>query len=410
MINILIVEDTKDKLDRIVKLIENEIDIPFGNLSTAQDIKEAKILLRKNKYDLMILDLVLPLDQDDNLATPEKGINFLNEINSHPTMHPPIHIVGLTGFSDYKDQYSEKFSQFLWHLIDYKVEESDWQEKLKQIIFHLIKARQDFLNPIHFKYDYDVAIIAALNKPELDQVLKLPANWEKINVNNDASLYFSGHFEREGKRLKVVCASAPQMGMVASATLAMKMINTFKPKYIIMTGIAAGYKDDQMDFGDILIADQSYDGTNGKIITLEDGNNGFSPNPTPIPLDADIKEKIRSYENDHALFAKIKHGFNGNKPTSELKIKVGPLVSVPYVVQNEDKFLSFKDNQRKLIGLEMESYGIFYSACNTINPKPIPIVIKSICDFGDSKKGDNYQIYAAYTSACFMYEFALNEL
>ena len=94
-------------------------------------------------------------------------------------------------------------------------------------------------------------------------------------------------------------------------------------------------------------------------------------------LDTDIKEKIRSYENDHALFSKIKHGFNGNKPTSELKIKVGPLVSVPYVVQNEDKFLSFKDNQRKLIGLEMESYGIFYSACNTINPKPIPIVIKS---------------------------------
>lgn len=52
-------------------------------------------------------------------------------------------------------------------------------------------------------------------------------------------------------------------GMVASATLAMKMINTFKPGYIIMTGIAAGYKDDKVDFGDILVADQSYDGTNG---------------------------------------------------------------------------------------------------------------------------------------------------
>ena len=177
-----------------------------------------------------------------------------------------------------------------------------------------------------------------------------------------------------------------------------------------MTGIAAGYKDDKVDFGDILVADQSYDGTNGKIVTLENGDKGFSPNPTPIPLDADIKEKIRSYENRHELFAKIKRGYNGNKPTSELKIKIGPIVSVPYVVQNEDEFLSFKDNQRKLIGLEMESFGIFYSACNTVNPKPIPIVIKSVCDFGDAHKGDNYQIYAAYTSAKFMYEFALNEL
>lgn len=58
----------------------------------------------------------------------------------------------------------------------------------------------------------------------------------------------------------------------------------------------------------------------------------------------------------------------------------------------------------------MESYGIFYSAHNATNPKPTPIVIKSICDFGDKHKADNYQIYAAYTSACFMYEFALNEL
>lgn len=409
MINILIVEDTVDKLNKIVKLINEEVDIPSENVLTAKNIKDAKLILRKTSVDLMILDLVLPLDSDDS-ATPENGINFLDEIYSHPTMHPPIHIVGLTGFAEYREQYVDKFTKYLWHLVDYKAEESDWKEKLKEIIFHLIKVRRDFLNPINFKHDYDIAIVAALNNPELQQVLNLDANWAEINVKNDATTYHTGHFERGEKKLKIICASAPQMGMVASATLAMKMINRFKPRYIIMTGIAAGYKDDKVDFGDILVADQSYDGTNGKIVTLENGDKGFSPNPTPIPLDADIKEKIRSYENRHELFAKIKRGYNGNKPTSELKIKIGPIVSVPYVVQNEDEFLSFKDNQRKLIGLEMESFGIFYSACNTVNPKPIPIVIKSVCDFGDAHKGDNYQIYAAYTSAKFMYEFALNEL
>lgn len=410
MINILIVEDTKDKLDKIVKLIKDEIDISTRNLYIATNVKEAKIHLRNNKFDLMILDLVLPIDDEDDLVCPENSINFLDEINSHPIMHPPIHIIGLTGFTDYKEEYADKFNKYLWHLIDYKAEESDWQEKLKQIIFHLLKSRKDFLNSDNFTYDYDIAIITALNNPELEQVLKLPAKWEKTKVNNDASTYFTGYFEREDKKLKVICASAPQMGMVASATLAMKMINAFTPRYIIMTGIAAGYKDDQIDIGDILIADQAYDGTNGKIVTLENGNNAFTPNPTPIPLNSDIKERIRSYENDHQLLGSIKHKFNGNKPTAELKIKVGPIVSVPYVVQNQDTFLSFKDNQRKLIGLEMESYAIFYSAHNAINPKPTPIVIKSICDFGDEHKADNYQIYAAYTSAHFMYEFALNEL
>jgi nucleoside phosphorylase len=410
MINILIVEDNSDKLNKIINLINDEIDIPADNVLKATNIKEAKPILRKNSIDLMILDLVLPIDSDDKNATPENGINFLDEINSHPTMHPPIHIVGLTEFSEYRELYANKFTKYLWHLVDYKSEESDWKENLKKIIFHLIKVRKDFLNPINAKYDYDIAIVAALNKPELEQVLNLKGNWEELTIENDATTYHTGYFERKNKKLKVVCASAPQMGMVASVTLAMKMINSFRPKYIIMTGIAAGYKDNTVDVGDILIADQSYDGTSGKIVTLENSEKGFSPNPTALALDADIKEKMRKYENKQELFAQIKKGFNGNKPTTELKIKIGPVVSVPYVVQNKDEFLSFKDNQRKLIGLEMESYGIFYSACNTVNPKPIPIVIKSVCDFGDSDKNDNYQIYAAYTSANFMYEFTLNEL
>lgn len=408
MINIIIVEDNEVKLNNILELIKNEIDIPSDNISTAINVKAAKILMRSTTFDLMILDLVLPLDEDDQIS-PENGITFLKTIQTNPTINPPIHIVGLTGVSGYRDKYADEFSKYLWHLIEYKSDKSDWKEKLKEILFHLIKARKDFINPINFKYNFDIAIIAALNNPELDQILKLPANWSKFSIENDASQYFVGYFMNQAKKLKVVCASAPQMGMVASATLAMKMINSFRPRYIAMTGIAAGYKSDDIGFGDILIADQSYDGTSGKIVTSKDNEKKFSPNPTPIPLDSDLKEKFRSYES-HELFSKIKRGFNGNTPNTELKIKIGPLVSVPFVIQNESEFESFKETQRKLVGLEMEAYGIFYSANNSPNPKPKPFVIKSICDFGDSNKGDDFQIYAAYTSAHFLYEFALNEL
>ena len=34
-------------------------------------------------------------------------------------------------------------------------------------------------------------------------------------------------------------------------------------------------------------------------------------------------------------------------------------------------------------------------------PRPIPIIIKSICDFADSRKSDEYQKFAAYTSCEF---------
>ncbi|MCO6446227.1 MAG: hypothetical protein J5I67_01170 [Ignavibacterium album] len=408
MINLLIVEDDRNKLSKILEFVESEIDLPQENISVATNVKEAKILMRSTMYDLMILDLVLPLDADDE-SSPNNGESFLKTIQTNPTLNPPIHIVGLTAFSEYINQYSEVFSKYLWHLIEYKADESDWKEKLKEILFHLIKVRVDFLNPIHFKYDFDIAIIAALNEPELGQLLRLPAEWTPHTIENDATQYNIGYFQKGGKKLKVVCASAPQMGMIASATLAMKVINSFKPKYLAMTGIAAGYSNSEINFGDILVADQSYDGTSGKIVDSGDGDEIFEPNPTPIPLDADLKEKFRSYEN-HEILGDIKKRYNGNKPSTELKIKVGPLVSVPFVIQSEKEFLRFKDSQRKLIGLEMEAFGIFYSCNNSPNPKPKPFVIKSICDFGDNSKDDNYQIYAAYTSAQFLYEFALAEL
>lgn len=408
MLNIIVVEDNDTKRDKIFNLITSSIDIPQSNIAFAKDIKSAKREIYKKPFDFMILDLVLPLDGEDD-PNPQNGINFLNDIHSNPQIKPITHIVGLTGFSEHFETYRNDFEDRLWQLIDYKAEEVDWQEKLKNLLFHLIKVRTEFLQRENLDFDYDIAIVTALHDPELTQVLQLDANWEEFKYGNDASQYHRGVFKNDQKSLKVVAISAPQMGMVAASTLCMKLIHNFRPKYLIMPGIAAGVKG-EVNFGDILIADQTYDGTSGKIITNEAGDKGFSPNPTPLPLDPDIKEKIRSYQSKARYFFDLKERWQGNKPSTDLKLKIGPVVSVPYVIQNEDELINLKDHQRKLIGLEMETFGVFYSANNGFSPKPKAISIKSVCDFGDKEKGDNYQKYAAYTSAQFMYDFALNDL
>jgi CheY-like chemotaxis protein len=97
MISIIIVEDNYNKLGKITSLLDNELDIPASNVTTASNVKEAKIQMRSTTFDLMILDLVLPLDSDDEVS-PENGISFLNTIQTNPTINPPIHIVGLTSF------------------------------------------------------------------------------------------------------------------------------------------------------------------------------------------------------------------------------------------------------------------------------------------------------------------------
>ncbi len=52
-------------------------------------------------------------------------------------------------------------------------------------------------------------------------------------------------------------------------------------------------------------------------------------------------------------------------------------------------------------GLDMESYAVMYAAANATRPRPGALVIKSVSDYADGEKSDDYQKFAAYTSAQF---------
>ena len=83
-------------------------------------------------------------------------------------------------------------------------------------------------------------------------------DWSDLRMAGDAQTYAEAFVERDGRRLRVVCAQQDEMGMTASATLTMKMIQHFAPEYVIMPGIAAGTGNasasSRQEFGDVLLA------------------------------------------------------------------------------------------------------------------------------------------------------------
>ncbi len=73
--------------------------------------------------------------------------------------------------------------------------------------------------------------------------------------------------------------------------------------------------------------------------------------------------------------------------------------------------MNFIRNNRKLIGIDMEIYGLFYAAKSfAYLNKPIAFAVKSLSDFADHSKNDKYRMYAAHTSAQFIYQFILTKL
>lgn len=417
MIQILVVEDQTHKQDNIKQIILDNSNIKPNDLKIVGSVKEAKKLLYDNYFDLMILDLVLPIETGGE-AEAKNGAQFLEDIHTSPMIKPPIHIIGLSGYSDLVTQYHEQFKKKLWFLIDYQADSSGWQDHLKTIIFHLVKTRERFIQTTVKKEMFDIAIITALPNPELEAVLKLGGKkWEKVPVENDVTQYFKTTFSDGSKTRNIIAATADQMGMTAASHLATKMILYFKPKYLIMGGIAAGLKDRGLGFGDILITEQSWDYGSGKMVEKEQVNGTeipniyFEPDLRPIQLCAELKSLVTSFQLTHAqILDKIQNDWPGEAVSTKLKMHLGPVATGSYVISSLSTLNDIKSQQRKLLGIEMETYGVYYAAEHSPEPKTKAISIKSVTDYGDGAKNDKYQRYAAYTSASFIYHFIMSEL
>lgn len=301
------------------------------------------------------------------------------------------------------------FADELWRIIKYDPTSTNWRKLLTSKLSYLVNSKKALKYSELSRYVYDLGIVTALPVPELQSVLDLPADWSETKQPNDSTIYHHGKFKTQGKTLSVVAASAHQMGMAAAAVLTIKLVSWFRPRFIAMTGIAAGVKGGEPKLGDILLAEQSWDYDSGKhkIVANEQI---FEPDPHCLPLSVDLKEKVLKLKTSSAFLSDIERAWRGPKPTGPLEIHIGPVASGAAVIENKAIVEHVRKHNRKLIGLDMETYGVYFAAENSPQPRPTAISFKSVCDFADESKSDEHQAYAAFTSAQYLYRFALDTL
>lgn len=407
MINILIADDNDHKIKRIREVIESIPEI--SEYEIAIDLVSTKKYLNTNHYDLLILDLNLPNRMGDD-PLPTNGANFLLELNKSSRLIKPAYIIGLSAYDNYIEDFKTKFDDHLWALVKYEESSNSWSEKILKKINYLIQSKRDLSSNTNGTYQFDLAIITALRVPELESILSLEAEWSSFKLNNDATEYHKGVFKKGDKKIKVVAASTSQMGMVAASLLTHKLIVNFRPKQVAMTGIAGGVKGIG-NYGDILAADISFDSGSGKIKTDKEGDSVFEPDYKSINLQTDIKEAFQECKAKREFLDSIKKLWSADAPSTELNIHIGPLASGAGVIENKKVIDEIRGHSRKLIGIDMETYGVFFSAVNCSKPRPYGFLsLKSIADFADPEKNDNYQKYASFTSANYLYNFALDKM
>ena len=245
------------------------------------------------------------------------------------------------------------------------------------------------------EFGCSVAIIVATETEE-NAVRDLYPHWKPLTIQGDTQEYFETSFlSPDGKPQRLIRARQSQMGMTAASTLSTKLIYLFRPRYLIMVGIAAGVAlkelEDQM-YGDVIVADSVWNYEFGKFVPAADGvisfgSIGFQPRPASL----DLLETVFPY-----VQAAIHSSENQNH------VYIGPIASGSSVVANSEVLTKqIHSQQRKTAGLDMEAYAVAYAAAHAPAPRPTALIVKSVCDYADAKKSDRYQRFAAYTAAEF---------
>lgn len=401
MIQVLVADDDTVKTSRII----DAIGIVLGEevrIQVARNLADAYAALAIAQYDLLILDLNMPRREGEPPRS-RSGVEFLRSLSSKHDIRVPTSVVGLTAFDALAMEQESEFADIMSVLLRYDSTTNAWATRLQTLLVRIARAKSEVAEE---GYQTDLALVCAVRKVEMDAMLRLEASWKTEAGKGHDVVYHLGEFKRSTSSLSVVGGCIDEMGMVPAAVFTGNLIAQFRPRYLAMIGIAGGVSG---GFGDLLIGDQFWDYGAGKVI--RDGQQtAFDPAPHTISLDIGVRAQLCSFAATPGLMANVESGWAGPRPATRLAFHVGPMASGAAVVQDADFVAALRKRHRKLVGLDMEAYGVVYAANATTRPRPRVFVVKSISDLADADKSDTYQTYASYTAARFCYEFACEQL
>lgn len=265
--------------------------------------------------------------------------------------------------------------------------------------------------PDHQSFLSDIGIVCALEYPELAAVLKAfggGAAWKEVGNARYAHVYRETTLATKvGKKLRVIATTSTSMGLTAAAITTTQLVLQFRPRIVVMIGIAAGTRSSNKQFGDVLVADPSVDYNSGKV-SISGGIREFLPDPYPIGLNPRLRSVLHKYRGSNPTFDGIRERWKGPVPDEKNRLHLGPLGAADQVIDDASRVIEIQRNWRKLIGVEMETYGVYRACHESPDPKPRFVSFKAVCDFA-AEKTDSWQEYAAFVAAEFTVEFFRDE-
>ncbi len=385
--NILVYDDENLKSGAVTDLIEN--GFPLHEIDTAITLKDVKDKIKKCRYHMIIADLETPISRSDETIEKSSGVLFLQYIfeSEGEEFYRPDEVVVLTKYAD-DIELLQLIKKYPVSVLKYQEREGEWGHDLMNRIYD---CNRKYENKV------DIAVITAV-EVEFNAFYQRGREWKTKEIENDSNLYFIADYKNKtNNNLKVLLAKQPRMGMVPAADITSRIINYFHPYCVIMSGICGGNKK-EIEVGDILVADVAWDYGSG---SMEKPNKGdeticFLPAPEQIHADKMIIKEFRKYSLDDDLKINIRRQCDMTKFKTDIDIKIGGMATGAAVIKNKEFIEKFiKTSNKKYTGIDMETYGMYYTAHQFSGEKVKFVAIKAVTDNADEHKSDEFQEYCA---------------
>ncbi len=244
----------------------------------------------------------------------------------------------------------------------------------------------------------DFAIITALEIEATAIVARLENHIIKQFEKESIRTYHYGTIQGSNQRYRVVVAILPSIGNVPAANATTDTLTQWNPRFVLMVGIAGGIPQDDLDLGDVVIADQVVGYDYGKVTA-----DGLRPRDHVYPTSAFLRERIHNFW-DKAWTQQVNITRPTNAARTTPKKFVGPIASGNKIVASTEFRNQLLAHWPKLLAVETEAEGVFAAVFDRPQIRGA-LVIRGICDMADERKSDEWQEYAANVAAAFTVNF-----
>lgn len=402
MINILIIDDDNERIRKIAAAVKGD----NINVEYVMTKNEALCKLEENEYDLVIIDIMLPENIDSVNPQPTAGIDIIKDIYQRIKIIPPRSIVGVTSSSETFENSKSFFEEKLVPILIWNESDDLWKKQLVEKVKYLELNKSEDIS-------VDIAIVTAVDE-EFDAVRQSYENWQSYNIENDPAMYFITEIQtNEGHSKKVLLTKLCDMGMTAASNAVTKVILHFNPKRVYMVGICGGVRN-EVELCDVIVTTQTWDYGSGKIKPKAGDQKSyyeFEPSPKQITTKPEIITNL-TYSGEDILRTVVNEWNTIHKDKSLVSsLKFCPMPSGASVICDPSLFEEIiKPQHRKCKGFDMETFGVYYAVQYTSTKSIDFISIKSVSDFADTEKDDNYHEACCYLSSNFLKKCIYSEI